>query len=451
LFLKYLLVCAVSIGAAPMAAGEQEAEAFVQWARTNAHELKTTEPGGDSADLAVLNEIIGAARVVGIGESVHATHEFSALQHRVVEYLVEEVGVTAVAVESGLAESKLIHDFALGGEAPPDLWSMGLAPYYSKWREMRDLVRWIRNYNVNLHCGEKIGFYGVDITGSYRTWMPALETVVDFLDSVDPDYATLVRETVQPSVLAVTATDEMPAYEVYGRLPEERRLELRLAIDGLVEHITLHRLEYLARSSADEFDWAHRAAVNLRQTELFYRTIVDRYLHPDRSRSGIDVRDWAMAENIAWILRREGPDGRVVVINHNTHIQKLPARTISGETDTTAMFLRSLVDVGYVAIGTAYGSGRRWDGYIGPGISQIEPSRGDSIEGLLGRVGLKAFVLDLNAAPRDGSIGRFMSEDIASRVDVRYGTTTLRAWDAVVYIDTISPGHRDVSSAGEKR
>jgi len=89
-------------------ADNSQSDNFLKWAKKHAHPLNSLHPGTGFADLHVLKEIIGEARIVGIGESVHATHEFSSLQHRIIEFLVIEMGFTAVAVESGLAESKHI-------------------------------------------------------------------------------------------------------------------------------------------------------------------------------------------------------------------------------------------------------------------------------------------------------------------------------------------------------
>jgi len=436
-----LAVCALAALAHPGVAGDPGASAFIDWAARTAHPLVSVEPGHGSSDLEVVKAIIGDARVVGIGESVHATHEFTALQHRIVEFLVEEMGFTAVAVESGLAESEVIHDYVLGADAPANLWESGLASYYAKWQEMRQLVEWLRAYNGDPRHRGKVRFYGVDVPGYYVSWMPAFAVVVAYLDVVDQEYAVGVRNTIGRQIEAVTATGNMRAYEVYGRLPEDQRRELRLALNGLVEHLELHRLDYIGRSSEDEFDWAHRAAVNLRQVEIFYRIAVDRYLDPERPRSGIDPRDWAMAENLAWILDREGPDGRVVVISHNSHIQKLPTRTVSGASATAAMYLQSLVDVDYVAIGTAYGSGARWNGYLGPDISEIDPSRDESIDGMLARVGLPVFLIDLSKANEGGLISQFLERDVETRVDVNYGVTRPGAWDALVFVEEITPAH----------
>jgi erythromycin esterase len=425
-------------------ASDVELNNFLQWAKQNAHPIKSLSPGTGFDDLQVLKEIVGDARIVGIGESVHATHEFSKLQHRIVEFLVEEMGFTAVAVESGLAESKLINDFVLGGEAPPDLWELGLAKYYSHWQEMRDLVTWIRTYNKDPSHKRKLHFYGIDVPGYYRTWVPAFEIVATYLDNVDPTYAKEAREKITPLLEAFAAKDQILSYEVYGRSPIEQRQEYNRCLDDLINRFKLYRLTYLEKSSADEFAWAFQATKNLKQAEVFYKDIVARYHSPKLRKEPVNVRDLAMAENLRWVINQEGAEGRIAVINHNIHIQTLPTtRKRATAHPTAAMYLQSLINgTGYVAIGTAYNKGKRWDSYVGPGTSEIEPSKENSVDGLLARVGLPTFILSFKNAKAGSPISQFLEQDIETRVDVRYSITKLKSWDALIFIDEISPAHR---------
>lgn len=55
-----------------------------------AHPLRTTEPRGGLADLRPFGLVVGDARVVGLGEASHSSHEFFTVKHRVLRYLVEE-------------------------------------------------------------------------------------------------------------------------------------------------------------------------------------------------------------------------------------------------------------------------------------------------------------------------------------------------------------------------
>jgi len=52
--------------------------------------LSTTDPAGALDDLEPLARLIrDDVRVVAVGESAHAAHEFYALRHRLIRFLVE--------------------------------------------------------------------------------------------------------------------------------------------------------------------------------------------------------------------------------------------------------------------------------------------------------------------------------------------------------------------------
>lgn len=64
---------------------ERDADAFVAWAARNAVPVKAMELGKGFRDLQPIKKIIGNARVVALGESVHAAHEFYQVRHRLLE------------------------------------------------------------------------------------------------------------------------------------------------------------------------------------------------------------------------------------------------------------------------------------------------------------------------------------------------------------------------------
>ena len=81
---------------------------MVQWMRSAAHPLSAIAPGNGFADLRPLDELIGNARVVGLGEAAHGVSEFFTLKHRLIEYLVVEHGFTAITWEDSYAAPQAI-------------------------------------------------------------------------------------------------------------------------------------------------------------------------------------------------------------------------------------------------------------------------------------------------------------------------------------------------------
>ena len=90
-------------------------EPFVAWAKKHAVPIKTVEAGQGFDDLQPLKRIIGEARLVGVGEATHGTREFFQFKHRMFEFLVQEMGFTAFAMETDFARAIKLNDYVLGG------------------------------------------------------------------------------------------------------------------------------------------------------------------------------------------------------------------------------------------------------------------------------------------------------------------------------------------------
>src|SRR5688500_17139156 len=65
-----------------------------EWVKRFAVPFATDQPETGFDDLAALASIVGEARVVSLGEATHGTREFFTMKHRMLEYLVENMGFT---------------------------------------------------------------------------------------------------------------------------------------------------------------------------------------------------------------------------------------------------------------------------------------------------------------------------------------------------------------------
>jgi erythromycin esterase len=62
---------------------------FTEWVANHAVTTRSLDPQAPLDDLEPLGELIGDARVVGIGESAHYVREFYLLRHRLLRFLVQ--------------------------------------------------------------------------------------------------------------------------------------------------------------------------------------------------------------------------------------------------------------------------------------------------------------------------------------------------------------------------
>lgn len=124
---KLVATVAIAVGAAltPMAVnaatvandatggGKQSAVRALERA---AHPLRSTEPGGNTADLQALTSMIGNAKVVGLGEATHGSHEFFTMKERIFRHLVEKKGFTTFSLEMSWSSGLQIDEYLQTGK-----------------------------------------------------------------------------------------------------------------------------------------------------------------------------------------------------------------------------------------------------------------------------------------------------------------------------------------------
>jgi erythromycin esterase-like protein len=100
-----------------LAVGHCEENGFAKWASAHAHPITTIESQANDSDLLPLESAIGTSHVVAFGEPTHGAHEPLALRNRLFRFLVERMGFTAIALESGFTESMNARSFLERGVA----------------------------------------------------------------------------------------------------------------------------------------------------------------------------------------------------------------------------------------------------------------------------------------------------------------------------------------------
>ncbi|GAA2814396.1 erythromycin esterase family protein [Saccharopolyspora taberi] len=117
-----------------------------EWIAKTAHPFDTVDPSAPLTDLRPLADVVGDATVVGIGASTRSAREPVLLAHRMVRFLVEEMGFRSVVLEGDDAKSAEIAEHLRTGDG--DLRAM-LADARTFWRieEVLGLIAWLREHN----------------------------------------------------------------------------------------------------------------------------------------------------------------------------------------------------------------------------------------------------------------------------------------------------------------
>lgn len=441
-----------SLGLGGIACGatvDDAADPFVSWARQHAQPLETTQPGQGFEDLQGLRDVVGDATVVAIGESEHYIGEFFAMKHRMLEFLVNEMGFTAVALEAGFGDSAVLHDYVLGAPAVPNMWDEGLTAGHAMFQETRDMVEWMRSYNADRT--HKIRLYGAEYLGFNGTWLPAIEPVLAYLDKVDSDHAGRVRESLLPLIVKFDRKSD-PTTDPYfhsglnhqlhhnaytNDLTAADRRTLTSAIAELLYRFEIYRHVYTDASSRGDFEWAYQLAGTLRQADrfYFYRPGADggwERLAPAARRAIANIRAEVVRENVRWML---DSGHKVVVMAHNLHLMR------SGDMGRA---LASMLGEDYVTIGSTYSHGMTIMEGLAVNFTPVEqpPATHEGLDGVLAEVGLPMFLLDFAQAPASGPVYDWLNQPRKTRAIGGYfgDGIALEDWNALYFIREIDVG-----------
>ena len=467
-----MLTLAGAVVLGPIARSEDlgnDRNAYVEWARRSLTPVPVTQtaPGTGSHSLSPLGQIIADARIVALSEGVHDAAEPLDFRNELLRYLVEEKGFTAIAIESGIVESRLVHDYVLGG--PGDLSAVlagGISWTFDNLPQNADLVSWLRQYNADPRHPRKVSFYGFDIPGSPGNPDPnrgpeaALLEALGYLAHVDAPAAGLFHERLDRYLPRLRVDFSRPGdrsgYE--GFTPAERDV-LTSAIEDLITLLERHEREYSIASSPGDYQWAYRAAIGARQVDEWLRQL------PPGARSFEDVipyfgradnvRDRAQADNLEWVLRQEGPRGKVLVFAHSIHLSMNPVTTRwwgagdgtqatllqTYQYDVTGTYLRRRLGEQLITIGNLVRQGQVGCADYKEKLTEVPPQ---SVVSISGEIGTSAFILDLRTAPQRVAAWLdtprpFGQADEVFGLHEAFDVTVGSSFDLLFYLDAVTP------------
>lgn len=373
-------------------------DAVRHWIKSNAFPLRTVVAGNGFKDFQPLKKLIGSAHLVALGEATHGTREFFQLKHRMLEFLVNEMGFTVFGIEATMPEAFDINEYVLTGKGDPEKALASLYMWIWNTEEVLDMIKWMRNYNADPLHTKKVKFYGFDMQSSAR----AAKVTLQNLRKLDPAQAEASENALALLSNPFTAPD-------FVHLPKEKKDEAAAAVSNIVRLFDEHKLEYINRGSATEWSIMRQQALILAQY-IESQMIKTEYFNIDPS-----VRDRSMAENIRWILNHEGPGTKMVIWAHNGHVA---TNTAMG------MNLHRMFGNDMIVFGFAFNQGSfqateapfsynqffLFPSEKGVHPFTILPFPDVTLDAMLAKAGLKVAAVDLHALPKDGPVARWFLE-----------------------------------------
>ncbi|MGI5423185.1 erythromycin esterase family protein [Streptomyces sp. CA-179760] len=349
-----------------------------------AHPLRTVEPGGDTRDLRALTRMIGRAKVVGVGEATHSSHDFFAMKHRLFRHLVEEKGFRTFALEAGWSTGLRLDDYVLYGKGDPRrIMREEFQGTYLWWNntDYLALVEWMRTHNRQ-HPNDPVRFMGDDLG-----WAgPELyDKVTDYVARAHPDLQARFTELYR----GLRPTVPLDAYmEQYTTRPLAERREMATRTGKVLDLLR----QRSPRGTAG--DWVLQHATVIDQVARFYA-----YDDETQHAAAMRYRDQAMADNTAWWQRHTGT--KVLLSAHNAHIG-FETPDAANYPRMQGAFLRDRLGEAYVSVGFTFDRGSF--NSTGPDGKvrrfTVAAAGADLNEHTLDGVGLRDYAVDLRTVPR---------------------------------------------------
>lgn len=261
-------------------------------------------------DLDPLIDELSGSRVVLLGEASHGTHEYYTWRAAISKRLIQEHGFNCIAVEGDWPDFYRVNRYVKHYTNSHNS-SVDVLKQFNRWPtwmwanwEIETLVSWLYTHNENLIANERVGIYGLDV---YSLW-ESMEVIIDYLKTHEP--------TLLPS-----AKRALGCFEPFG---DEKGMayarSLRHYMPKTCENEVVALLEDI-KQWVQQFNTDIEASLNIEQNahiaknaEKYYRSMVQ------VNQSSWNLRDHHMMDTLKRLLHFHGPNSKVIVWEHNTHV-----------------------------------------------------------------------------------------------------------------------------------
>jgi erythromycin esterase len=408
-----------------LAGEKQQQQQFVDWLTTNAHPLKSVIAESGFEDLQWLKPILQNVKYVGLGEATHGTREFFQMKHRMLEFLVKEMGFTFFSIEASYSGCKNINDYVLHGkgDAQKALASQGFWTWDTE--EVISMIEWIRSYNQTVPEHKKVQFYGFDIQINGKGG--GVAKLRNYLNKVD----TTLTRAHELFFWQLYRADHGPKGDT-AKMIKQKHL-------ALLDTMILKKTPYILSSSKEDYEDALKYAKVIAQYLDAY--IMDAH---DPRKKEREWRDYYMATNFFDLIQKY-PDAKVVIWAHNGHINKDANTYVNGGVKPFGSYLKETYGNAYYAMKFAFSKGAFQAINREKGLQEfvVPAAQKKSLDWYLASAKTDKYIIDFSQKDLPLYVQNIMSAGLRSRT---YGASahpkTVNS-DYVSYVPTYIPKEFD--------
>lgn len=380
--------------------------------------IRSIEVTDNFSDLEKLKDVLKDKRIIGLGEATHGTHEFFTFKHRMLEFLVKEMGFRTFAIEADFAGTFAMNDYVVNGNgtAIEALQKMTMGSLFTE--EFIDMVEWMKEYNSSQNNEDKVKFYGFDMQFALNSAPALLDGTIKLTEPLS-EQARQGLEVIADYRYGAIGKSQLPLLEATAK---------ELANVTVIEEDPMKAKIY------------QQVIVTVIQT---IGVCVPKYQYDKDT-----IRDRYMAENSEWLYNFTGMN-KMVVWAHNLHIGE---NTMGNNNYSMGYYLLKRYPSEYYAMGFGFNSGAFY-GYNTENkkfmISSIpEVSVKNSSDYIFGQCAVENFILDFKTAGENPLVSEFLNKKTKARnMGANYNPRKdedggsglsqelIKMYDAIMFID----------------
>jgi erythromycin esterase len=383
--------------------------------------LKSLAPGDDMSDLQPLKTFLKDKTIIGLGESGHGVHEFFTFKQRLLEFMVQEMGIKTLLTETDFTGTEVMRNYTLTGKGNVQDGMKAMGNVVWTTQEFIEMNEWVKKYNTGKADKDKVQIFGFDMT-SCRASVPLLTTYLTESKQLSPEiekgFAALNKN-------ASKLTDEDKA-----------------AINNLL--VQLKAVKF-TQPNIKEAEFYKQVAQTIAQYVDYILPSGTPYANQKN-----DLRDKYMAANAEWIYNYTG-HSKMIIWGHNEHLTKV---INSSGISRMGVHLNGTFKDKYYALACCFNNGslRSLDSKNG-GSSNFdvpEEKMANNSDALLAQCKTSPFLLDFKTASTNPVIKAYLNQQVTSYfVGSNYaskaGTDQMyvqhkwaEGYDAIVFIKKVS-------------
>lgn len=385
-------------------------EEVTAWLHRQAVPLERACDVDCAGDLESLKNILHGVDIVGFADSTHGTKEFFELRHRVLRFLVEEMGFRNLVIEASYSATQVVNDYVVHGIGDKSAALTGLQ--FAMWdvEEFSRVLDWLRDYNASAEPdGDKVHLFGVDIWNtriSRERVLAYLRTVASTqVESASRLFTQIGRSEARGPLLAAGDMDT----------------GLLQGIHELSTWFAENELALVARTSPDAYDDTLRHVLAVSQwisANVVDKLATDMVADNERRAPELDnyVRSAYMAENLLHLVQHARPSRKTVVWGHLFHLGIGFTDPVRGPLSNMGHHLRERFGRRYYVFALEFDRGtylaRRW--LPGCPLGEFEtvtltPALADSLPWWIAQTGGPAQMLDLRPRQQEPVVERWLA------------------------------------------